>query len=155
MNKRHLIIISLFCLSLTNKLSARNGISFSFQGMPQMHLVFEGDIYRIRPGIGLFYDKQKFESHLVIENDFFIRRPNKLKPFLGIGLKGAYINDHYYSYYNNHIFKFAIEPNFGLQYNFNDNFTVFGNVRLSCSYSRYGGAILSLGNTVIGLIFYK
>jgi hypothetical protein len=145
----------IYCFCFSNYSFARKGISFSFQGMPQTQLVFEGSIYRIKPGIGLYYDKQLFESHLIVDNDFIFRRSNKLNPFLGIGIKGSFIHEHYYSYHARKTIKLSIEPNFGLQYNFNDNFSVFGNVRLSASYDQYDGAILSLGKTAIGIMFFK
>ena len=144
-----------YCFCFTNHSFARKGISFSFQGMPQTQFVFEGNIYRIRPGIGVCYDGKRSEGHLIIDNDFIFKRSNKLKPFLGIGIKASFIDQSYYSFYETYIKRLAIEPNFGLQYNFNENFTAFGNVRLSASYCGYEGFILQLGKTAVGFIFYK
>ena len=155
MKKGLLSIIMIYCFCFADDAFCRKGVSFSFQEMPQTQLVFEWNTYRIRPGIGAFYNKNTQEGYLIIDNDFIFRRINKLNPFLGIGIKGILVRETIYSY-NKSIRKvLSIEPNFGLQYNFNDNFSVFGNVRLSASYSGYDGAVFSFGKTAIGLVFYK
>jgi hypothetical protein len=149
------MVTTVCCLTFATNVAARKGLCFSFQGMPQTQLVFEGTRYRFRPGIGVFYTKRHQEVHLILENDFYIRPTNKLKQFWGIGLRAAYIDDSYYQIYATRIIKFSIEPNIGLQYDFNENFAVFGNVRWSAGIIRNDGFEFSYGNTQIGILLYK
>lgn len=148
-------MIIVYCLCFSNTVFARKGLSFSFQGIPQTQLVFEGTKYRFRPGIGILYKRLHQEAHLILDNDFYTRRSNKLKSFWGIGLRAAYIDTNYYRYYANRIMKLSIEPNIGLQYDFNDNFTVFGNVRWTAGIIRNDGFEITYGNTQIGIMLYK